>query len=67
MKHGGDCDGKPIQINRAEYNLTRNEYVKIRSKEININKNIAVYYIEEPKLFYRCINGRMKYKELKFD
>ena len=46
------------------FKTTRNEYVRIRREEkINYEKSIVEKCKEEPKLFYRFINGKLKTKE----
>ena len=46
------------------YKTARNEYVRIRREEkINYEKNVIEKCKEEPKLFYRFINGKLKSKE----
>ena len=46
------------------FKTTRNEYVRIRREEkINYEKNIIEKCKEEPKLFYRFINGKLKTKK----
>ena len=42
----------------------RNQYVKIRrGEQKNYEKNIVDKCKEEPKLFYRYINGKLKNKD----
>ena len=55
---------RPTQENKTEYKLERNEYVKIRrEEEMKFEKDIVDKCKEEPKLFYRYINGKIKSKE----
>ena len=51
---------KPVQERKEEYKLERNEYVRVRREEKKYEKDI----VEEPKLFYRFINGKIKHKEI---
>ena len=49
---------------REEYKRARNEYVRIRrEEEKNFEKDIVNKCKDEPKLFYRYINGKMKHKD----
>ena len=46
---------------RNEYQRARNNYVKIRrEEERNFEESIIDKCKEEPKLFYRFINGKLK-------
>ena len=55
---------KPVQ-ERKEYKLERNEYVRIRrEEEKRYEKDIVDKCKEEPKLFYRFINEKIKHKEI---
>ena len=53
---------KPIQ-KRKEYKLERNEYVRVRREENRYEKDIVDKCKEEPKLFYRFINGKIKQRK----
>ncbi|XP_050725009.1 uncharacterized protein LOC127002828 [Eriocheir sinensis] len=49
------------QRNKEDFKIARNEYVKIRrEKEKGYEKDIVEKCKEEPKLFYRFINGKIK-------
>ena len=76
--HNGKCDRAKEERDRAwmrlesklkqktkeEYKLASNEYVKIRiEEEKRYEKDIVDKCMEEPKLFYRFINGQLKHKE----
>ena len=50
--------------NRKQYNEARNEYVRIRrEEERRFEMDIVKRCEEEPRLFYKYINGKMKSKE----
>lgn len=50
--------------NRKEYKMARNNYVQVRrQEERSYEKNIVDKCKDEPKLFYRFINGKMKQRE----
>ena len=50
--------------NRERYNEARNEYVRIRrEEEIAFKKDVVEKCGNEPKLFYKYINGKMKCTE----
>ena len=52
------------EINRERYNEARNEYVRIRrEEEIAFEKDVVKKCGDEPKLFYKYVNGKMKCKE----
>ena len=56
---------KPIQERKEEYKLERNEYVRVRrDKEKIYEKDIVDKCKEEPKLFYRFINGKTKHLDM---
>ena len=61
MKHGGEWKGNRKE-RKEGYKLERNEYVRVRREEIW--KDIVNKCKEEPKLFYRFINGKIKHKEI---
>ena len=47
--------------NRERYKEARSEYVRIRrEKEIAFEKDVVEKCGNEPKLFYKYINGKMK-------
>ena len=48
---------KPVQERKEEYNLEKNEYVRVRREEKRYEKDILVVdkCKEEPKLFYRFL------------
>ena len=49
---------------REEYQRARNEYVRVRrEEERNFEKDIVEKCKDEPKLFYRYINGKLKHKD----
>lgn len=51
------------QKNREEFKRARNEYVQVRrQEERNYEKDIVDNCKNEPKMFYRFINGKMKQK-----
>ena len=57
---------------KEEYKTARNEYVRIRREEQkNFERDIIDRCKDEPKLFYRYVNGKLKHKEgiskLKFE
>ena len=55
---------KPTRENKREYKQERNEYVRIRrEEERKFEKDLVEKCKEEPKLFYRFINKKMKHKE----
>ena len=55
---------KPTQENKAKYKSERNEYVRIRrEEEIKFERDIVEKCKEEPKLFYRYVNGKMKNRD----
>ena len=50
--------------NRENYQILRNEYVKVRKEEERkFEKDIVEKCKEQPKLFYRFINRKLKVKE----
>lgn len=52
------------QQTRDVYKRARNEYVRVRrEEERNYEKNIVNKCKEEPKLFYRYVNGKLKKKD----
>ena len=52
-------------INKAYYQTARNDYGKMRKEEKrNYEKDIVNKCKEQPKLFYRYINGKLKNKEV---
>ncbi|XP_050692945.1 uncharacterized protein LOC126983856 [Eriocheir sinensis] len=52
------------QRNREDFKATRNEYVKVRKEEEKrYEKDIVEKCKEQPKLFYRFINGKIKSRE----
>ena len=52
------------EINRERYKEARNEYVRIRrEEEIAFEKDVVEKCENEPKLFYKYINGKMKCKK----
>ena len=54
---------KPTRENKIHYKLERNEYVRIRrEEERKFEKDVVEKCKEEPKLFYRFINKKMKHK-----
>ena len=56
---------KQVQERKEEYQLERNESVRVRREEVRrYEKYIVDKYKEEPKLFYRFINGKIKHKEI---
>ena len=56
---------KPNQKKEKGCKLERNEYVRLRrEEEKRYEKNIVDKYKEEPKLFYRLINGKIKPKKV---
>ena len=55
---------RQTQENRNKYKLARNEYARIRrEEEKKFEKDIVNKCKEEPKLFNRYINGKIKQKE----
>ncbi len=49
--------------NREAFKVARNEYVQARREaQRNYEKDIADKSMNEPKLFYRFLNGKMKQK-----
>lgn len=62
-KRGRDRKKKKNQRNK-DFKIARNEYVKIRrEEEKGYEKDIVEKCKEEPKLFYKIINGKIKPKE----
>ena len=56
---------KPIQERKEEYELERNEYVKVRrEEEKRYEKDTVDKCKEGPKLFYWFINGKIKHKKI---
>ena len=52
------------ETNRERYNEARNEYVRIRREEqIAFEKDVVEKCGDEPKLFYKYVNGKVKCKE----
>ena len=52
------------EVYREEYKKARNEYCRIRKEEeIKFESDIVKKCKEEPKLFYRYVNGKLKHKD----
>ena len=52
------------EIHREQYKEARNEYIRIRREEERVfEKDVVEKCENEPKLFYRYINGKMTGKE----
>ena len=55
---------KPKPKTKEECKPARNEYVRVRrEEEKSYEKDIVDKCKEEPKPFYRFINGKLKHKE----
>ena len=52
------------EYNRNHYKKMRNDYVSIRrEEEIKFEKDVVGKCKDDPKLFYRYVNGKMTYKD----
>ncbi|MPC57590.1 hypothetical protein E2C01_051573 [Portunus trituberculatus] len=52
------------ESNRQQYKDARNEYIRVRrEEERNFEKDVVQKSEDEPKLFYKYINGKMKNME----